>query len=211
MNYQFHSSIKNIVTIGATIATAIFTTASYSDDDPHAHHRMMMQSDKPYTRSIESYDIPKVDLLDQHGTKLSTEDIFSTDDPIIVSYIFTTCATICPVLTATLASAKSDLSDINPAPKIISISIDPEEDTPANLARYAQKFNAGENWTFLTGELDDIVNIQRAMHVYRGSKLNHEPVTFIRPEKHSPWVRIDGFTGATGLVKEYRAAVHNLK
>lgn len=88
-------------------------------------------------------------------------------------------------------------------PKIISISIDPEVDTPDKLLTYAKKFKAGKDWVFLTGNLDDIIVIQRSLGVYRGSKLNHEPVTLIKaPDKK--WLVLSGFTSAGDLVKEYR-------
>src|SRR5438105_915954 len=65
--------------------------------------------------------------------------------PVVLQFIFATCTTVCPVMTATLAAAQDQLS---PA-RMISITIDPENDTPAVLQEYAHKFNAGPRWYFL--------------------------------------------------------------
>jgi protein SCO1/2 len=93
-------------------------------------------------------------------------------------------------------------------PVLISISIDPEVDTPDKLTTYAKKFKASEDWIFLTGKLDDIIEVQRSLGIYRGSKLNHEPVTLIKAP-HKKWLVLNGFTSANDLVKEYRSYSSN--
>lgn len=175
-----------------------------SADDPHAHHKMMMQSNDKYNRIHASYDFPPLVLKDQHSNSINLHDFLHEDRPFIVSFIFTTCDTICPVLTATLASAQDGLMQSPVKPLLISISIDPEEDTPDKLKSYAKKFNASEDWIFLTGDFEDIIKVQRSLNIYRGSKFNHEPVTFIKAPG-SEWLRLDGFTSASDLINEYRS------
>jgi len=87
--------------------------------------------------------------------------------------------------------------------KLISISIDPEYDTPANLRKYSEKFHASKNWHFFTGKLDDIVKLQKTMEAYRGNKMNHFPATFVRRKSDSRWLRIEGFVVAKDLIHEY--------
>ena len=87
--------------------------------------------------------------------------------------------------------------------QMVSISIDPEQDTPKKLRAYAKKFNASNQWHFLTGNVDDIISVLQAFDVYRGNKMSHEPVTLLRKTKSDPWVRLDGLTTAKELVNEY--------
>ena len=178
------------------------------EDDPHAHHKAMMQNKTAYTKDTVSYAIPNLVLKDMHNDDVNINELFSTDQPLVVSFIFTTCDTICPVLTATLASAQEGLLASTTPPVMISVSIDPEEDTPARLKAYADSYDASEQWVFLTGPLDSIIQLQRAMNVYRGSKLNHEPVTFVKSPGENQWLRLDGFTSAKALVTEYRNFVN---
>ncbi len=187
-----------------SIAISSADTGSTTAEDPHAHHRMMMQNNDNYNRSYSSYRLPPKVLKDKNGNDVNLHDFLHDDRPFIMSFIFTTCTTICPVLTATLSSAQNDLMTSQIKPVLISISIDPEVDTPDKLTAYAKKFNASEDWIFLTGKLDDIIEVQRSLGIYRGSKLNHEPVTLIKTAGKK-WLVLNGFTSANDLVNEYRS------
>jgi protein SCO1/2 len=90
---------------------------------------------------------------------------------------------------------------------MVSISIDPEHDTPARLNAYAAKFHAGPQWRFLTGSLPDTIAVQKAFDAYRGEKASHVPLTFLHASPGAPWVRIEGFVSAGELMHEYRALV----
>ena len=87
---------------------------------------------------------------------------------------------------------------------MVSISIDPENDTPAQLKAYAQKFGADSHWTFLTGPVQDVAAVQRAFDVYDSDKMNHQPLTLLRTAPGTQWVRIDGFATPEQLAGEYR-------
>ena len=90
---------------------------------------------------------------------------------------------------------------------MISITIDPEYDTSARLQAYAARYHAGPQWQFLTGNREDIVAVQKAFDAYRGTKMNHEPLTFLRASVDAPWVRLNGLASAADVVKEYRQLV----
>ena len=86
----------------------------------------------------------------------------------------------------------------------MSISIDPEEDTPARLREYAQKFRAGPEWRHYTGTIEASIAAQRAFNVYRGEKMNHAATTFLRAAPGDPWTRIDGLMTPDELLQQYR-------
>jgi protein SCO1/2 len=156
-----------------------------------------------YRRSRAAYEVPDVELVNQRGEQVSLRAISTEERPLLLSFIFTSCGTICPTLTATLARASRELHE--PAPRLVSISIDPENDTPERLAAYAARFDAPSDWLFLTGQRPTIERVLRAFDAYRGDKLAHAPLTFARWRTGDTWLRLDGFTGAAGLVAEYRA------
>ena len=87
---------------------------------------------------------------------------------------------------------------------MVSITIDPEHDTPARLADYARKYEAGKQWRFLTGDLEDVRTVQKAFDVYRANKMWHEPFSFLRAAPQEPWVRLGGFMSAAELAAEIR-------
>ena len=181
-----------------------------ADSDPHAQHKKMLKSNASYTRTVQNYRLPDVTLTDMNNEQVSLRKELDYDGPILVNFIFTTCTTICPIMTATFAQVQSLLGEEVRNVRMVSISIDPEQDTPEKLRAYAQKFDAGESWHFLTGNLDDIVMSLKAMDAYRGNKMNHVPVTLIRASAKADWIRMEGMTSAEDLVNEYRQLVAKL-
>jgi protein SCO1/2 len=169
----------------------------------HAHH-MAMLNNRRVTRSEHSYPAPDLDLTDMHGNRVGLADMLKEDRPILLNFIYTTCPTICPVLSATFAQVQQDLGDEVSGVRMISITIDPEKDTPSQLRDYAKRYHAGPQWEFYTGRLQDIVKLEKAFDIYRGSKVNHEPVTYLRGAGTDTWVRLDGVASATDIVREYR-------
>ena len=172
--------------------------------DPHAHHRHMMES-MTYSRSEHDYQLPDVELVNMAGEKTSLLNEVNSGKPVMVNFIFTTCSTICPVMSATFSQVQSELGDESDALRMISFSIDPEHDTPERLSEYAGRFNAGPQWQFLTGSLENSVAIQKAFDVYRGNKMNHEPTTLMKAVDSGTWVRIDGLAKAADIVAEYHS------
>jgi protein SCO1/2 len=179
--------------------------------EDHSHHQQAMQSlqKQNYRRSVTNYTIPKMELVDMHGVPVSIEPLLNTEQPLIVNFIFTSCTTVCPILSATFAQAQKRMGEAANSVNWVSISIDPEYDTPARLREYAARYHAGPNWRFLTGDLDRIITLQKAFDIYRGNKMNHEPVTLLRAGRDQPWVRLDGFTSGSELVAEYQQIVQH--
>jgi protein SCO1/2 len=160
-----------------------------------------------YVRGLESYAIPDVTLVGQGGERVALSSLFESKRPVMLNFIFTTCTTICPVMTATFASVQRELGEERGELQLVSISIDPEHDTPARLASYARHQHALEPWRFLTGEAASIRTVQEAFRAYRGDKMNHVPLTFLRASPDEPWLRIEGFATSADLVREYRGLV----
>jgi protein SCO1/2 len=182
--------------------TADDAIESAEEDDPHAHHRHMMESTN-YSRSEHDYQLPDVKLVNMAAGKTSLLDEVNVGKPVMVNFIFTTCTTICPVMSATFAQVQSELGAGSDALRMVSFSIDPEQDTPERLREYAGRFNAGPQWQFLTGSLENSVAVQKAFDVYRGNKMNHEPTTLMKAAGSDTWVRIDGLARASDIVAEY--------
>jgi protein SCO1/2 len=75
----------------------------------------------------------------------------------IVSFIFTRCDTICPVIAMKTARVQDKTFDIGGSLKLVSFSVDPDHDTPARLTEFAQRYGAKpERWRFVTGPYDKV-------------------------------------------------------
>jgi cytochrome oxidase Cu insertion factor (SCO1/SenC/PrrC family) len=150
---------------------------------------------------------PDVTLTDSAGARVRLAAALESPGPVVLQFIFTTCPSICPVMTATLAAACEELGPDRNQVRMISISIDPEYDTPERLRDYAQKFKAGANWRFLTGSRDDVAAVQKAFGAYRPNKMQHEPLTFLRAAPGEPWVRLAGPITPAELAGEVRRLI----
>lgn len=178
--------------------------AHHEGGDEHAQHRQTMQR-QGYDRSVRDYAVPDIALLDTDGSPVSLAQLLETDKPVLLTFIYTTCTTICPVLTATFSQVQQNLGDEAQGVRMISVTIDPDQDTPERMRAYAEQLHAGPQWRFITGERDRIVAVQKAFDVYRGSKTNHEPITLLRASGATSWVRIEGIASAADIVREYDA------
>lgn len=158
-----------------------------------------------YLRSIHNYKIPNVMVATQDGRKTELSEVLDHTGPTIVNFIFTTCTTICPIMTAIISKVHATIGHTSPNLRFVSISIDPEQDSPKVLAEYAKKYKAGNNWQFLTGGLAEIQLIQSAFNAYNGDKMNHASLTLMRLSNNSNWIRLEGFANASELINEYNA------
>jgi protein SCO1/2 len=109
-----------------------------------------------YSASNPSDCLPDIALVDQHGREVSLASL--KGQPVLIDFIYTTCASTCPMLTQRLTNVAHKLGPALGADvRIVSITLDPEHDTPDGLARYAKEQGAAANgWLFLTGKPENI-------------------------------------------------------
>jgi protein SCO1/2 len=181
-------------------ALLVSVSASAETADPHAHHHGHEM--KRATRSQAHYAIPDVDVVRDDGKTVHLRDELADGSPVALNFIFTTCTTICPVMSSVFSQLQEKLERAGEKVRLVSISIDPEQDTPARLAEYAKKFKAGPEWRHYTGTTQTSIAIQRAFAAYRGDKMNHTPVTFLRAAHGDGWARIDGFASSDDLIAQ---------
>ncbi len=179
------------------------TMSGMAAGDMHAGHAMHMTI-PPTTRRIVPYELPQVTMMREDGKSVSIPDELNDGRPVVLSFVFTTCTEICPVISATFEQLQNKLGDDSSRIHIASVTIDPEHDTVNRLAAYAKQFDAGPEWHHYTGSFDASETMQRAFDVWHGDKMDHTPVTFLRAAPGQPWVRYDGFATSDALLGELR-------
>ena len=170
---------------------------------PDAGMRNPTASDRA-TLSWADYRIPELRLVSENGATVSLPKELDDGRTVVMNFIYTTCETTCPLSSATFAQFQAKLGADSKAVHLVSISIDPEQDTPARLREYAKKFGAGPGWQLYTGTQQASLAAQQAFGAYRGDKMSHIPVTFMRAAPGKPWMRIDGFVTPDQLLHHYR-------
>jgi protein SCO1/2 len=175
-------------------------------DDHRAHHEAIAEPAR-YTRTIETYEVPDLTLIDQDGHEVELDAALASSKPVVLNFVFTTCTTICPVMTATFSRMQGALGSDAGGLRLVTISVDPEFDTPEVLKRYAARYGSAPQWRFLTGDAHRIATVLRAFRAYYGSKMNHRPLTFLRIPGEARWVRIEGLVSVSDLAREYRRLI----
>jgi protein SCO1/2 len=109
---------------------------------------------------------PAFALAREDGTRLSLDAL--RGKVVAVTFIYASCADTCPLLTAKMATVQRRLgADFGPKIFFVSITVDPERDTPAVLARYAETHAANPaGWAFLTGTAAEIREVARRYGIY---------------------------------------------
>jgi protein SCO1/2 len=129
------------LTLGIVSLAALLTLSACGDREARGD----------YAAANGNNCLPDVSLIDQHGATVSLASL--KGKPVLIDFIYTSCASTCPMLTAKMAAIAQKLGPALGADvRIISITLDPEHDSPAELAKYAQSHGASSaGWTFLTG------------------------------------------------------------
>jgi protein SCO1/2 len=176
------------------LAAAALTGVGWAADSPR------------FTRTEVAVDPPDVTLIDQDGDRVKFRDLLLSDKPVFVDFIYATCTTICPVLSAGYTSIQRKLGNDLDRVTLVSITIDPENDGPEELAAYLERYRARPGWEFLTGTRADINAVMRAFDAYIPDKMSHRPLIFIRAPSDGNWVKLYGFAGSADLMAELTRA-----
>jgi cytochrome oxidase Cu insertion factor (SCO1/SenC/PrrC family) len=150
--------------------------------------------------TFSSSKIPNTRILDQNGKQLNFYDDLIKGKTVAVNFIFTTCTTVCPPLTATFRKVEQTASERGLDVKLVSVSVDPVVDTPERLRAFAEKFNAGQSWTFVTGEKGEIDALLQSLGVAVTNKNDHTPMILIGNDSVDYWTRAYGLSPASRLV-----------
>lgn len=189
---------------GAALLAPGWAAADAQPADPHALHHMMM-ANKELKRSVMAYTVPALKFVRESGASVSLDKELQDGRVVVLNFIYTTCTTICPLSSQVFSVLQEKLGADRARVHLVSISIDPEQDTPARLRDYAQRYHAGPGWQHYTGTVQASVAAQQAFAAYRGDKMNHAPLTLLRAASGGAWVRLDGFASADDLLTEVRA------
>ena len=160
--------------------------------------------------SATSLQIPDVTVYNQNGRRLNFYTDLVKGKVVAINFIFTTCTTICPSLTATFRRVQQELSaqsghDV----ELISISVDPTIDTPERLFDFAAKFKAEPGWTFVTGDKNEIDSLLQALGAAVANKNDHTPMILVGNDATGYWTRTYGLSSPTTLVKVITEAANH--
>lgn len=164
--------------------------------DPHAAHRAAAAAAEtapaPAGAATE-IRFPDEKLLDQRGESRALASDVLSDRIVVLDFIFTSCTTVCPVLSGIMSGVQQGLGAAAKDVSLVSLSIDPARDTPPRLEAYARRWNAKPGWTFLTGEREAVKRVLEAAGAYSADFTAHAPMVLVGDARTGKWVRLNGF------------------
>src|SRR5215475_681951 len=162
-------------------------------------------SQRPNNRWGANY-FPNVPVIDQNGRTLNFYDDVIKGKIVVISFIYTSCQDLCPLTTAKMAQMEDKLDGaVGRDLFFISMSVDPENDTPERMKAFADAFDAGPGWLFLTGKVADI----RAVNYKLGDRSNrnlsdHRNEIVLGNDAIGDWQRASIFGDLDSLVVSIR-------
>jgi protein SCO1/2 len=195
-----------VVVAVLAVAVALTCTNGWAADEHMHHHPAPANAGTPNAdvkRSVVEIKLPAAPLVRQDGVATNLTKELEGGKPVILAFIYTSCTTVCPVTSQIVSRTQNLLGKDLEKMRIVSVSIDPEYDTPARLVAYSKLYSAKPQWQHYTGTLPNSVAVQKAFAAYRGDKMNHVPLIFINGGKSNSWVKLEGFPSAEQVVKEY--------
>jgi protein SCO1 len=174
---------------------------------PHDHSHMAKSPEK--TSVAQNY-FTDVELLDQNGKKLRFYSDVLKGKTVVVNAFFTTCTSVCPPMNRNMERIQQVLGDrVGRDVFLVSITVDPEVDTPARLKDYAQKFHAGPGWMFLTGKKENLDWALYKLGQYVESKDDHKTIFIIGNEPTGLWKKAFGMANVAELVQVVESVVND--
>lgn len=200
-----HAFARRIGHAATAAALTLLGLAGTGATQAHEHDHAAMLS-AGLKRSVVEVAIAATKMVGQDGTSTTALNALGSGKPTVLAFIYTSCTTVCPLTSQIMSQVQTKLGAALAHVRMVSVSIDPEYDTPARLSAYSQRFEASPQWQYYTGTLANSVTIQKAFKAYQGDKMNHLPLIFVNDGKSKFWVRLEGFPTAEQVLKELNEA-----
>jgi protein SCO1/2 len=169
--------------------------------DPHAKHRQMAKQESAVASGMMTLEIPIAEMVTQNSEPVDFRADVVSDRIVVLDFIYTTCTTVCPVLTAIMSQVNGQLAErIGKDVILVSMTVDPKRDTPARLKKYSSNFRTDDGWLWLTGDKLVVDGVLRKLGAYTANFEDHPAMVLVGDGRTGQWSRFVGFPGADAIV-----------
>ena len=141
-------------------------------------------------------------LVNQDGEEMRFYSDLLQGKIVVIDTIFTTCTGICPVMSKAFTRLQEHLGDrLGRDVHLISISVDPENDTPERLKAFGSALGARAGWYLLTGERENVDIVLNKLGAYVEEKESHSAIMLIGNEPTGLWKKAFGLASSEDLIK----------
>ncbi|MDH3429251.1 MAG: SCO family protein [Gammaproteobacteria bacterium] len=209
LNFCFSRAMLLIATgVLVCAGTELQAAEVNAEADPHAQHRAMMNKKADSDAVTAAVRLHDGALVTQDGDAVRFVDDVIADRIVVMNFVYTTCTTVCPVLSAIFIQLQQRLDDrLGTDVHMVSVSVDPGRDTPERLKAYADGLKARPGWVWLTGDKSEVDNVLRGLGAYTPDFEDHPSMILVGDGHTGTWRRFFGFPGPDKIL----AAVEELK
>jgi cytochrome oxidase Cu insertion factor (SCO1/SenC/PrrC family) len=179
--------------------------------DPHAGHEGMHHpvpvpvpapapQAAPEANAAQSY-FGEIPLVDQDGKTHQLYSDLIEGKVVVIDFMFTSCTGACPIMSNNFAKIQDWLGDrLGKDVYLLSVSVDPANDTPAKMKEYAARYKARPGWYFLTGSQENVDAALRKLGNYVENPEAHQNLFLIGNDKTGLWKKAFGLAEPTALI-----------
>lgn len=180
--------------------TAQTISAQKTDHGSHVHSPPAVNSANP--KPPQRVSIPDVAVLDQDGRNHNFYADLIKDKVVIINFVFTTCRAICTLSGANFSKLQTLLGErLGHDVFLISISTDPETDSPEKLKTWSKRFKAKAGWILITGQPKEIDGLLRVLKGDGLDKGYHVPSLFMVNDAKKTHRRAYGLEEPVQIIK----------
>jgi len=149
----------------------------------------------PRDEALGPIDFPDVVLVNQRGEPVHVHRDLVQGKIVVMNFIFTRCTSICPALGVSFSRLQELEQDrLGREVNLISVTIDPENDTPERLLAWSERYHAAPGWTVLGGAPREVERLLKALSVYTAVKESHVPIVLAGNARTGQWQRAHGLS-----------------
>jgi protein SCO1/2 len=192
---------------GAAAQTAAPAPMPAAPPPPYDHSHM---ATTPEASSPAQKYFTDVELINQDGKKVRFYSDVLKGKTVVVNAFFTTCTSVCPPMNRNMEKIQEVLGDrVGRDVFLVSITVDPEVDTPVRLKEYAKKFHAGAGWVFLTGKKENLDWALYKLGQFVEKKDDHTTIFIIGNEPTGLWKKAFGMANVVELIQVVESVVND--
>jgi len=160
-------------------------------------------------RAAEKYFTNTV-LVDQDGKEHQFYTDLIKDKVVVINAMFATCKDSCPMMEANFARIQKWLGPkLGADVRLISISVDPEMDTPTVLKEYGGRFDAKPGWYFLTGKKQNVELVLHKLGLYVENKQDHLNLFLIGNDRTGLWKKVVGVSDSEKVISAVKSVLED--
>ena len=149
-------------------------------------------------------------LVDQNGIERRFYSDLVKGKTVIINVMFTTCKDSCPVMAGNYARIQEWLGPrLGKDANMISISVDPETDSPARMKAFGEKFKARPGWYLVTGKKENVELVLKRLGLYVADKQDHLSLFLIGNDATGLWKKAIGVAKADDLIQMVDAVLRD--